>query len=89
MGIKMTWDEMKQTYPNEWVAIADESSPSELPYDNIEGIVVAHATNDDAFSSQIKNLPSAIHDVDIRFTGDVLPDNPIGPVLWRISDLPS
>lgn len=42
--------------------------------------------SDDAFNSQIKALPSTIHDVDIRFTGDVLPDNPIGPVLWRISE---
>lgn len=83
---RMTWENMQKKYPNEWVAIAEEALAGDLPYDNAEGVVVAHATDDAEFSAQVKNLPSSIHDIDIRFTGEVLPDNPIGPVLWRISD---
>lgn len=83
---RMTWDEMQKMYPDEWVAIAEEKQTADLPYGSAEGVVVAHATNDDEFTAQIKKLPHSIRDIDIRFTGEVLPDNPIGPVLWRISD---
>lgn len=85
MGVKMTWDEMKRSYPDEWVAIGDPRGDLELPYGAISGVVLVHEHDERRFTELLKHINSP-KPVDIRYTGDILPDNPIGPVLWQISD---
>ncbi|MFH1829358.1 MAG: hypothetical protein ABH871_01090 [Pseudomonadota bacterium] len=85
MGVKMSWEEMKKTYPNEWVAIIDPEGDTESPFGAICGEVITHNPDETEFTGQLKK--SHLHKcVDIRYTGDVLPDNPVGPILWQISN---
>lgn len=41
MNQKLTWDEIKQRHPNEWVALVDSDWPDTLP-DPLAGVVFAH-----------------------------------------------
>lgn len=84
MERKMTWNQIKAEYPDEWVAIAHYDSTTGAPFSDIIGDIVAHAADEKEFTLQIKSLPQDIGDIDIRFTGDVLPDNPVGSVLWQM-----
>jgi len=83
MGQRMMWQEIKEAFPDEWVALANYEVKSEAPYGDIIGDLVAHSANEREFTEQIKSLPPDISGLDIRFTGEILPDNPIGPILWQ------
>lgn len=85
MEKKMTWEEIKKAYPDEWVAIANIEGDTESPFGNIFGEVIIHDVDEAAFTRQLKKK-SFQQTIDIRFTGEVLPDNPLGPILWQISD---
>ena len=80
----MTWSQIKRAFPNEWVAIAHYDLASDDPYGDISGDVVAHDLDESKFTKQVKSLSKDVGDIDIRFTGEVLPDNPVGPVLWQM-----
>lgn len=81
----MTWEEIKKIYPDEWVAIGNPKGDLTLPYGSISGEVVAHEHDEQVFTELLKHLKNS-QPVDIRYTGDLLPDNPVGPILWQISD---
>lgn len=82
---RMTWEEMRQMYPDEWIAIDQCEGDLEHAYGAISGMVLVHHSDEREFTQQLKQLASADHLIDIRYTGEWLPDNPIGPVLWQIS----
>lgn len=88
MEQKMTWKEIKKTFPDEWVAISDFEEKPTSNYEMISGEVIAHSKNEMQFTKELKKIASK-KTVDIRFTGELLPDNPVGPVLWQISDTSS
>lgn len=88
MGQKLTWLEMKAQFPDEWVAISDPQGEVDLPYGSISGEVLAHEHDESVFTEQLKHL-SHSKPVDIRYTGDLIPDNPVGPILWQISNMNS
>lgn len=81
MGQKMRWREMKEVYPDEWVAVVDYTSTEG---DGIDGEVVYHANDKDAFCHELKNLIATYGDVAMEFTGDRI-TNPEIPLLWQIT----
>lgn len=85
MEHKMTWKEMKSQFPDEWVAITDEEGEVDPPYGEIYGIVLAHHKDEQTFTRQLKALLTPDQLIDIRYTGQLLPDSLVGPVLWQIS----
>lgn len=85
MGQKMTWDEIKMAFPDEWVAIANSEGDVSSPFGPISGEVIVHSRDETSFTKQLKSS-SVDQSVDIRYTGDALPDNPIGPILWQNSN---
>lgn len=85
MGQRMTWEEMKTAYPDEWIAIVDEDGDVEAPYGNICGTVLTHHADEREFTKLLKPLMLPNRLVDIRYSGELLPENPVGPVLWQIS----
>lgn len=89
MGQILSWMEMKKKFPNEWVAIADPHGDLSLPYGEISGELLIHDKNEEAFTVRLKHIDIQNTPVDIRYTGDVLPDNPVGPILWQISNMNS
>ncbi|GEM_PF-1186888 len=86
MATRMSWEKIKAIYPNEWVAITNVEEDFEVSDEQISGEVLVHDRDENLFTRQIKQVPINKNQViDIRFTGDLLPDNPIGPILWQIS----
>ena len=81
MGQKMTWDEMKKAFPNEWVAVVNY-----IPDDSgeVEGEVVAHFDDKDVFYGELKNLVPRYGDIAMRYTGERIKNAEV-PLLWRIS----
>lgn len=45
MGQKMTWEEIKKSYPDEWVAIGNMQGDPSLPYGPISGEILVHEHN--------------------------------------------
>lgn len=82
MSQKMTWDEMKKSYPDEWVALVDYEEDDRV---DIEGVVVAHHPNRKTFHEMVSNLLPKYGDMSIRFTGPLV-KNPEIPLLWQITD---
>lgn len=81
MGQKMTWEEMKKTFPDEWIAVVNYVSND---CGDVDGEVVAHSNNKDAFYQDLNSLVSRYHDVAMRYTGERIKNAEI-PLLWQIS----
>lgn len=64
MGEKISWEEMKNEYPDEWLLIVD------YELDNsghvISGVVERHSRNKD----EVYRLPSLNKSVALRYTGE-------------------
>ncbi len=81
MGQHMTWEEMKQAYPDEWVAVVQYTSNES---GGVDGDVVYHANDKDLFYKELKKLVMKHGDVAMEFTGARI-KNPDIPLLWQIS----
>ena len=81
MKQKMTWGEMVEAYPNEWVALVDyeQNNPAE-----IDGIVVVHGSDRKSFHETVGQLLPQYGNMAIRYTGELV-KNPDIPLLWQIS----
>lgn len=80
----MSWEEIKKLYPDEWVCLVDYQITGGV---SINGTVIAHATEKQAFREQIHALSDRFKNIAVRFTGDVLVKNPEIPLLWQISPI--
>ncbi len=64
MTEKLTWDEIKQRYPDEWVALVDYDWPAE---DEVKaGVVFAHSASRSSLLEMEKGLKRAA----VLFTGE-------------------
>lgn len=81
MGQRMSWNEMKTAYPNEWIAVVHYTSNE---FGDIDGEVVGHSKDKDAFYHELKGLVQQYGDVAMEYTGDRI-KNPDVPLLWQIS----
>ncbi len=69
MNQRMTWDEAKRTYPNEWVAFVEyEKSQSSNPT-GIDGVVVAHHPHRQQFHALVKKIFPQYGRMAVRYTG--------------------
>ena len=81
MSQKMTWEEIVQNYPNEWVALThyEQRNPSA-----VDGIVIAHEADRKKFHEHVGQLlPKCDGGVALRYTGEIVV-NPDIPLLWQI-----
>jgi hypothetical protein len=81
MAQKMTWEEMKETFPDEWVALADYEMDGAV---DITGTVVAHGPDRKSFHEKVRELLPEYQDMAIRYTGELV-KNPEIPLLWQIT----
>jgi len=64
MGQKMTWEEMKKAYPDEWLLITEYETDQ---YGNVSiGVVERHSHEKD----EVYRLPSLNKDVAFEYTGE-------------------
>lgn len=81
MAQHMTWAEMKKTYPDQWVAVANYTSNDA---GGVDGEVLYHSGNKEEFYMELKKLLPRYGDVAMEFTGTRI-KNPDVPQLWQIS----
>lgn len=72
MGRKMTWEEIRKSFPNEWVAIVDYGQSGAI---GISGTVAAHAAEKEAFYQRMKAVRKLHNDIAVRYTGKLV-NNP-------------
>lgn len=58
MGEKLTWDEIRQRYPDEWVALVEDDWPNNLPLPRA-GVVYAHSPDHAKLIEMQKHLKDA------------------------------
>lgn len=63
-AIKLTWDEIKRKYPDEWVVVVDYQEKDE---DITEGVVLDHGPVKEALYDRIQKPPSPFA---VRYTGE-------------------
>lgn len=64
MGQRMTWEEMKKAYPDEWLLITDYKRDR---YGNVVfGVVERHSADKD----EVYNLPRIRKDAAFEYTGE-------------------
>lgn len=64
MGQKMTWEEMKKIYPDEWLLIVDiERDEAGML---LSGVVARHSTDD----QEVFSLPALEQDCSFKYTGE-------------------
>lgn len=85
MNQKMTWEEVKRTYPDEWVALTDYHTYNGT---DVDGTVVVHHPERKQFHALLKALPPRSEGFSIRYTGQRI-KNPDLPLLWQIFHTPS
>ena len=81
MAKKMTWEEMREMFPDEWVALADYEMDGAI---NITGTVIAHDPDKKSFHKTVRKLMPKYHDIAVRFTGQLI-KNPQIPLLGQIT----
>ena len=81
MGQRMTWEEMKKAYPNEWVAVVNYASQEG---GDIDGEVVYHSDDKGVFYRDLGGLVQKYGDVAMEYTGERI-KHPEVPLLWQIS----
>ena len=81
MEQKMTWEEIKRNYPDEWVAVVDYTPSGAI---GVEGIVKVHARERKSLYKQVKSVRKNYKDITFLYTGQLI-KNPDVPLLWQIS----
>jgi len=81
MAQKMTWSEICQTFPNEWVAVVDYKREGPV---EVSGIVVGHAPERTEFYASTGQLLRKYDCVALRYTGELVQESDL-PLLWQIS----
>ena len=81
MGHKMTWEQMKTAYPNEWVAVVNFT---ENEIGDVDGEVVFHSNDKSEFYNHAKDVVSKYGGMAMRYTGELIKNEDI-PLLWQIS----
>ncbi len=83
MGKKMTWEEIKKNYPDEWIAVVNYERISAI---GVSGTLVAHHPNKKSFHQSVRELMPQYGKIAVRFTGQLI-KNPEVPLLWQISNI--
>ena len=81
MGSRMKWAEIKNMYPDEWVAVVNYDTDAK---GNIEGEVVIHAHNKNAFYDDVEKMIPQYEGMAVRYTGELIKNAEV-PLLWQIT----
>ncbi|MDP2599867.1 MAG: hypothetical protein Q8P84_03925 [Deltaproteobacteria bacterium] len=82
MAIIMEWEEIKNNFPDEWIAVAEYRRTGAI---GVNGTVIAHNPDKKTFHKAVKNLMPQYHNIAVRYTGKLI-KNPEIPLLWQILD---
>ncbi|OGQ22506.1 MAG: hypothetical protein A3I05_07690 [Deltaproteobacteria bacterium RIFCSPLOWO2_02_FULL_44_10] len=81
MNQRITWEEAKKNYPDEWIAFADYREEDGFP---VEGILIVHNPDRKQFHETVGKLLPQYGAMALQFTGAII-KNPDIPLLWQIS----
>lgn len=81
MGRKMTWAEIKQHFPDEWVAVVNYTTDGA---GDVDGEVAIHSHDKSEFYRRAEAVVSQYGGIAMRYTGELITNAEI-PLLWRTS----
>lgn len=81
MGQRMTWEEMKKAYPDEWLAVVNYTSND---VGDVDGEVVYHSNDKDDFYRHAKEVIDRYGGMAMRYTGELI-KNPQGGLRHALS----
>ena len=81
MEAAMTWNEICEKYPNEWVVVVryENKGPVE-----VDGVVVAHGPQKSDFQESPRKIIQKYGHIAVRYTGELIQESDL-PLLWQIS----
>lgn len=79
MGQRMTWEEIKRHYPNEWVAVVNYTTDQA---GDVDGEVAVHSRDKSEFYSYAEAVVSQYGGMAMRYTGTLITNENL-PLLWR------
>lgn len=82
MAEKMTWRQIKKSFPDEWVALTNYELTGPI---EVLGKVIAHHSNKKTFYSAVGKIRDQFPNIAVRYTGQLV-KNPEIPLLWQISN---
>lgn len=77
---QLTWQEICQRYPNEWVAVVNYEQKGAI---EIDGVIAAHAPEKKRFHEQTEEVMKTYGHMAARYTGELIQESDL-PLLWRI-----
>lgn len=77
----MTWPQICETFPNEWVVVVNYERKGPV---EVEGEVVAHAPQKSGFQVSPRKIIQQYRKIALRYTGELVQDSDL-PLLWQIS----
>ncbi len=83
MQQRMTWDEIKVSFPNEWVALIDYERTGAI---GVVGTIVSHHADKKLFHEALRPLMTQYGKIAVRYTGRLIKDAENTPLLWQISN---
>ena len=78
----MDWAEIKENFPDEWIAVAEYKRTSAI---GVSGTIIAHNPNKKNFHEMVRKLMPQYRHIAVRYTGPLI-KNPEIPLLWQISN---
>lgn len=78
--MKMTWSQICETYPNEWVVVVNYENNGPV---DVDGTIVAHGPDRESFKGQAAKAMKQYGRVAVRFTGELVQESDL-PLLWQI-----
>lgn len=81
MAQRMTWEEMKKAYPDEWVAVVNYTT-NEIG--EVDGEVVIHSGDKSDFYDNVGKMINKFNGMAVRYTGELIKNAEI-PLLWQIT----
>ncbi len=80
MPSAMTWNQICQTYPDEWVVVVDYKRQGPV---EVDGTVVVHGPDRAQFKDKIVSTIQEHGQAAVRYTGELIQESEL-PLLWQI-----
>ena len=83
MTYSMTWNQICQAFPDEWVVVVNYENKGPV---EVDGTVVVHAPQKSGFEKPAREIIKEYGRIAVRYTGELVQESDL-PLLWQISHI--
>lgn len=81
----MTWNQICQTYPDEWVVVVNYEKKGAV---EVDGVVVVHGHQRSSLVGLVSKAMRQYGQAAVRYTGELIQESEL-PLLWQIYPIDS